>query len=70
MKKIASILTVFIGLILLVLNYQNTALESQKDLSEEILKRGSKTIPQSEEKAIDISNINLPSIFDALIHSL
>ena len=70
MKKIASIVTVFIGLVLLVLNYQNIAIETQTELNKKAINTEVKNNPKSEDKSFDVSKINLPSIFDALYRSL
>jgi hypothetical protein len=70
MKKIASILTLFVGLILFALNYHVTTYSGQS--SSTGFHKKSKPIEktESEDKSFDVSNINLPSIFDVLIRSL
>jgi len=70
MKKIASVITLSIGIVLLGLNHQ-TSLNS--GFSEVFAVKSQTTKvekPTPVGKSYDVSKINLPSIFDALIKSL
>lgn len=70
MKKIASILTLIVGLVLLGLNYHVNTNSGQTSTNGSFHKRSDVKKSESEDKNYDVSKINLPSIFDALIRSL
>ena len=70
MKKIASIITLFVGLVLFALNYHVTTYSSQSSSAGFHHKTKVIQKSESEDKTFDVSKINLPSIFDALIRSL
>lgn len=70
MKKIASVITLFIGLVLLGLNYTTSV---KSELSESFSSKPKATVVKQTTpvgKSFDVTKINLPSIFDALIRSL
>jgi len=70
LKKIAVILTLFIGLILLSLNhYRNYEAKVNAQLNPKMITPEVKQI-EGSENSFDVTWINLPSIFDALIRSL
>jgi hypothetical protein len=70
MKKLVSILTVFTGVVLFILNtytINTTLLENPSKAfqsGEEFLKS------KAEENTLEVSKVVLPTIFDALIKSL
>ncbi len=69
MKKIATFILIAVGLVLLVLNYSESDTVTNP-ISSTIQTSIDKTklTPEVEEddKSIDLSKINLPTIFDAL----
>ena len=69
MKKIATFILLAIGLVLLGLNYNQSNTTSSTTLSSvKIQLEGNKIVSEvdDEDKSIDLSKINLPTIFDAL----
>ncbi|UTW64955.1 hypothetical protein KFE94_09700 [bacterium SCSIO 12643] len=69
MKKIATFILIAVGLVLLVLNYSESD-TATNPISSTIQTSidNTKLTPEVEEddKSIDLSKINLPTIFDAL----
>lgn len=69
MKKIATFILLAIGLVLLGLNYNQSNTTSSTTLSSmKIQLEENKIVSEvaDEDKSIDLSKINLPTIFDAL----
>lgn len=70
MKKIASILTLVVGLVLLALNYHVATYSRNSGSTGTFHSQQAVKKKESKDKTFEVSNINLPSIFDALIRSL
>jgi hypothetical protein len=68
MKKIATFILITIGLVLLGLNYSESSTTSTSLASVKVKLNQAKIVPEveNEDQSIDISKINLPTIFDAL----
>ena len=60
----------FVGLVLWALNYQVTTYSSNTNSTNSIHSKEMAKETKTEKQAFDVSKVNLPSIFDALIRSL